>query len=150
MNIIHKTFGSGFFTGYIPFASGTFGSLAAFLIYFIPGFEKPVVLIPAILLFSVYGIFLGNKFEKAYGHDPAECTIDEVVGSWISLLFLPKFNIPVIIIAFFLWRAIDIVKPFPVKQAEKLPGGLGIMLDDILGGIYTCLIVNLLVVRFIF
>jgi len=150
MNIVNKTFGSGFFTGYIPFASGTFGSLAALAIYFIPGFEKPAVLIPAILLFSVYGIYLGNIFEKAYGKDPAECTIDEVAGMWISLLFVPKTNLPAIIVAFFIWRIIDIVKPFPVKQAEQLPGGWGIMLDDILGGIYTCLIINFVVVRYIF
>ena len=148
MNIINKTFGSGFFTGYIPFASGTFGSLAALVLYFIPGFEKPTVLIPAIVVFSIYGIYLGNIFEKQYGKDPAECTIDEVAGMWISLLFIPKHIFP-IIIAFFIWRVFDIFKPFPVKQAEQLPGGYGIMLDDILGGIYTCLIMNFIVIRFI-
>ena len=90
INFIENLFGSGFFTGYIPFASGTFGSLAALIIYWIPGFEKPVVLIPAIILFTFYGIYVGNKFENKFGKDPAECTIDEVVGMWISLLYLPK------------------------------------------------------------
>ena len=147
MNIIHKTFGSGFFTGYIPIASGTFGSIVALIPFIITGFAKPVILIPAIILFALYGIYLGNIFEKEYGHDPAECTIDEVVGMWISLLFLPR-NFLVITITFLLWRIIDIVKPFPLKQAEKLPGGLGIMMDDILGGIYTCIIMNFIVIRF--
>ena len=148
LNFVEKFFGSGFYTGYIPFASGTFGSLAALLIYLIiPGFEKPVILIPAIIIFTFYGIYVGSKFEKVYGKDPAECTIDEVVGMWISLLFIPKLLLYAVV-SFFIWRALDIIKPPPARQLEKLHGGLGIMMDDVAAGIYALLAVHLILVIF--
>ncbi len=148
LNFVEKFLGSGFYTGYIPFASGTFGSLAALLIYLIiPGFEKPVILIPAIIIFTFYGIYVGSKFEKVYGKDPAECTIDEVVGMWISLLFIPKLLLYAVV-SFFIWRALDIIKPPPARQLEKLHGGLGIMMDDVAAGIYALLAVHLILVIF--
>ena len=141
INFFEKLLGSGFYTGYMPFASGTFGSLAGLMIYYIPGFGKPVILIPAIIIFMFYGIYVGSKFEKEYGKDPAECTIDEVVGMWISLLLLPK-NVYISIFAFLIWRAFDITKPSPARQAEKLKGGLGIMMDDVIAGIYSNIFVR--------
>jgi phosphatidylglycerophosphatase A len=147
INIFEKCLGSGFFTGYIPYASGTFGSFAALLIYYIPGFSNPAVMIPAIIAFSIYGIFLGAKFEQLYGKDPAECTIDEVVGMWITLLFVPK-TIIISLSGFLIWRILDIIKPFPARQAEKLNGGLGIMLDDIIAGFYSLIILHLILIIF--
>jgi phosphatidylglycerophosphatase A len=147
LNFIEKFLGSGFYTGYIPFISGTFGSLAALIIYYIPGFENPFILIPAIIIFTIYGIYVGNKFEDVYGKDPSECTIDEVVGMWISLLFLPKIVL-ISSLTFLLWRVLDIIKPFPARNFEKLKGGVGIVLDDIMSGIYTLIIVH--IILFIF
>jgi phosphatidylglycerophosphatase A len=147
INFFEKLIGSGFYTGYIPFASGTWGSLAALIIYLIPGFEKPIVIIPAIIVFIILGIFTGNKFDVIYGKDPAECTVDEVVGMWISLLFLPKTFL-VVTAAFFLWRIFDIIKPSPARQAENLPGGLGIMMDDIIAGLYSLLLLHLILFIF--
>ncbi len=147
LNFLEKLLGSGFYSGYVPIASGTFGSAVGLLIYFIPGFEYNYIIIPAILIFSILGIFLGNKFEAIYGKDPAECTIDEVVGMWISLLFLPK-KIYISIAAFILWRIMDIIKPFPARNLEKLPGGLGIMIDDIISAFYTCLVMNAIIYWF--
>jgi phosphatidylglycerophosphatase A len=143
INTFEKMLGSGFFTGYIPIVPGTFGSLAALLIYTIPGFEKPVIIIPSIIAFTAYGIYVGNKFDKFYGKDPRQCTIDEVVGMWISLLFLPK-RIAVSVLAFFIWRLLDIIKPFPAKNLEKLEGGLGIMIDDVVAGFYSLIILQIL------
>lgn len=143
MNQVEKFLGSGFYTGYIPFASGTFGSLAALLIYWIPGFEQPVIIFPAIIFVTLYGIILGNKFERVYGKDPSECTIDEVSGMWISLLFLPKTFI-LSVAAFFIWRVLDIFKPYPANRFEKFNGGTGIMMDDVMSGIYTCLIMQII------
>ena len=122
LNFFEKLLGSGFYTGYIPFISGTFGSLAALIIYYIPGFENPLILIPAIIIFTFYGIYVGSRFESVYGKDPAECTIDEIVGMWISLLFLPKILL-ISLLAFLLWRILDIIKPFPARNFEKLKGG---------------------------
>lgn len=144
LNFIDNLLGSGFYTGYIPFASGTFGSLAGLLLYYIPGFEKPIIIIPAIVLFSIYGIYAGTQFEKAYGKDPSECTIDEVVGMWISLLFLPKI-LWVSLVVFLIWRLFDIIKPFPARGLEKLKGGLGIMIDDIISSFYVLLLVHLFI-----
>lgn len=147
LSFVEKALGSTLFSGYIPIASGTFSSAVAFAFYWIPGFENPFFLIPMILLFSVLGIIIGTRFEKVYGKDPSQCTIDETVGMWISLLFLPK-QILVTGIAFFLWRLLDIVKPFPARQAEKLPGGYGIVLDDIISAVYTAIIMNFIVIKF--
>ena len=147
LNFFDKLLGSGFFTGYIPFIPGTFGSIAALIIYYIPGFENPYILVPAIIIFAIYGIYVGNKFEDVYGKDPSECTIDEVVGMWISLLFLPKLLL-LSLLTFVIWRILDIIKPFPARNFEKLKGGLGIMLDDITSGIYSLIIVHIILVIF--
>lgn len=144
LNFIDKLLGSGFYTGYIPFASGTFGSFAGLLIYFIPGFEKPAIMIPAIIILSVYGIYAGTQFEKVYGKDPAQCTIDEIVGTWVSLLFVPK-ALWISLIVFVIWRLSDIVKPFPARKLEQLNGGLGIVMDDIVSGFYVLIIVHLFI-----
>jgi len=136
--------GSGFFTGYIPFASGTFGSLMAIAIYLIPGFENPTILLSLISLFSIIGIYLGNKFEKVYGKDPSQCTIDEMVGMWITLLFIPKY-IWFILIAFIIWRILDIIKPFPANIVEKIKGGWGIMLDDIIAALYSLILIHIII-----
>jgi phosphatidylglycerophosphatase A len=149
INFFEKMLGSGFFTGYMPIVPGTFGSLAGLLIYFIPGFEKPVIIIPAIIVFFAYGIYVGNKFDKFYGKDPRQCTIDEVVGMWISLLFLPK-RIIVSVVAFIVWRLFDIIKPFPARNLEKLNGGLGIMIDDVVAGIYSLIVLQVLLYIFKF
>jgi len=97
----------------------------------------------AIVLFFLYGVIVGDEFEKAYGKDPRQCTVDEVVGMWISLLFLPK-SLIISGIAFIIWRAFDIFKPFPADRMEKLNGGLGIMLDDVVSAVYSTIIMNLM------
>jgi phosphatidylglycerophosphatase A len=147
INFIEKLLGSGFYTGYIPLTSGTFGSLAALIIYWIPGFEKPIVIIPAIIFFTVYGIYIGNKFDIIYGKDPSEYTLDEIIGQWIALLFLPK-TILVSFIAFVSWRIFDIVKPFPAGKLEELNGGLGIIADDVVASVYSLIFVH--IILFIF
>jgi phosphatidylglycerophosphatase A len=144
INFLEKIIGSGFYTGYIPVASGTFGSVVAILIYLIPGFEQLIIIVPFTVLFIFYGIFVGNKFEVKYGKDPAECTVDEIVGTWISLLALPK-TILIVIATFLLWRILDIIKPPPARNLERLKGGLGIMIDDVISGIYTLIIMHLVV-----
>ncbi len=144
LNFLENFFGSGFYTGYSPVASGTVGSFAALLIYYIPGFENLYIILPITFIFFIYGVYIGNKFEKVYGKDPSQCTIDEVVGTWISLILLPK-TVLISLIAFFIWRILDIIKPQPARKMEKMQGGLGIMLDDVVSGIYTLLIMHLLV-----
>lgn len=147
INFFEKLLGSGLYTGFIPVASGTFGSMTALLIYWIPGFENLFIIIPAIILFTVYGIFIGNKFDNVYGKDPAEYTLDEMIGQWIALLFLPK-TILISIIAFISWRLFDIIKPFPARKLEELPGGLGIIADDIIASVYSLIFVHIILIIF--
>ena len=139
-----KAFASGLFSGYSPAASGTVGSLVGLAFYFIPGFENIYVLVPASLLVLLLGIRASAAMERVYGHDPAEVTIDEVLGMWVSLLFLPK-SIPIAGFAFFLFRLLDIVKPFPARRFDNRKGGVGIMLDDVISGIYTNIVLQILV-----
>jgi phosphatidylglycerophosphatase A len=147
INLFEKTIGSGFYTGYIPIASGTFGSLVAIFIYWIPGFEQLQIILPAIVLIFIYGVYVSAKFEKVYGKDPSQCTVDEFVGTWISLIAIPK-SILLTLSSFFIWRALDIIKPFPARSSEKLPGGWGIMIDDVISGFYSLIIVHLIVYTF--
>ncbi len=144
LNNLEKIIGSGFYSGYFPVAPGTAGSLVALLIYFIPGFSNPLFMIAAILAATWMGVYVSGRFEDVYGKDPAFCVIDEFVGMWISLLFLPKV-FWIILVAFILWRVMDIVKPYPANKCEEIKGGWGIMLDDIVAGIYTLIIMHFII-----
>ncbi|PJA96665.1 MAG: phosphatidylglycerophosphatase A [Ignavibacteriales bacterium CG_4_9_14_3_um_filter_34_10] len=143
LNFIENFLGSGFYTGYSKKASGTVASGVAAAFYLIPGFENPTVLLLVISFFIAVGKDIATKFELAYGKDPKECTIDEFIGTWISFLFLPK-KIWYILAAFLIWRMLDIYKPFPANLVEKINGGWGILLDDIIAGFYTFLTMQLL------
>lgn len=128
---------SFFYVGFAPIAPGTFGSLAAFAIYF------PLLLVndwriylTAIFVVSALGIWASGRAETDSGSvDPSFVVIDEVAGQLITL-FLHPFSWATVISGFFIFRLLDIVKPFPARRAEKLHGGWGIMMDDILAGIY--------------
>jgi len=148
LNFFEKLIGSGFYTGYVPFAPGTFGSLAALIIYLIPGFENLYIILPAILITFIIGIPIGTRFEKVYEkEDPRYCTIDEVTGMWISLILVPKSFIPVTA-AFLLWRIMDIIKPYPARKLEDLKGGLGVMMDDVAAAVYSLFFVHLFLLIF--
>ncbi len=133
---VTKLFASGLFSGYPPYASGTVGSAVALAFYFIPGFESFGIICTAILITFFFGIKAANTMEQRYGHDPSEVTIDEVVGMWISLFLLPK-KIFLVLAAFFVFRFFDIIKPFPARKFDTMHGGFGIMMDDVIAGIYA-------------
>jgi phosphatidylglycerophosphatase A len=144
VGFITKAFASGLFSGFSPVASGTVGSAVGLAFYAIPGFENPYVLLSLSLVVLVLGISASNAMEKVYGQDPSEVTIDEVLGMWISLVFLPK-NVIVAALAFFIFRILDIVKPYPARHFDNLHGGAGVMLDDVVVAIYTNLLLQLAV-----
>ena len=131
---IASVFGLGFLPSGMP---GTVSSAAACVV-------SAIVDVPmwAIILVSIIGVYVTDKSEKFFGtKDPSFLNIDEVPGMWLSIYLLPKsFIIP----GFFLFRLIDILKPWPVSAMEKLPGGWGIMADDILGGIFANIILQAL------
>lgn len=113
--------------GELGSGAGTAGSAAACLV-------SALVPVPwwGVLLVSLIGLWASEGASRALGSaDPACVIIDEVAGMWLSLLLLPpSFILP----GFFLFRIVDILKPFPVSAAERLPGGVGIMADDLVVG----------------
>jgi len=147
ISLLEKLIGSGLFTGFITVAPGTIASLAALIVYLIPGFDTPSILILLITLSILVGVPVADKFESVYGKDPKQCTIDECAGMWITLLFMPK-KIWWLALAFLIWRFMDIVKPFPIKKLEKIKGGWGVMLDDILAGVYSFIAIQLIIYFF--
>ncbi|TFG80704.1 MAG: phosphatidylglycerophosphatase A [Chrysiogenales bacterium] len=128
-----------FGTGHLPVAPGTWASLlTALIVFFTPLSTLPFVFLALITAF-VYaiGIPAAGICEKHYQKkDPRQCVIDEVAGQLVSLWFLPR-QAGFYIAAFFLFRILDIIKPFPVNKSEALPRGIGIMTDDVLAGFYV-------------
>ena len=91
-------------------------------------------------MFLLLGVYSSNKLIADWGKDPSRIVIDEVVGMWIAMLFVPN-NYIALLLAFVLFRFFDIVKPLFIKRLEKINGGWGIMLDDVAAGIYANIIV---------
>ncbi len=144
---LQTAFVTGLFSGYSPLAPGTAGSLVGLCIALISGFLEPVVIIPVVLITFFCGVAFSTKYSHATNPDPSFVVIDEVVGMWISLFLLP-FTPLAFVLSFLAFRLLDIVKPFPARQLERLPGGWGIMLDDVAAGIYANIAVRLLLTVF--
>ncbi|MFH1656021.1 MAG: phosphatidylglycerophosphatase A [Candidatus Omnitrophota bacterium] len=127
--------------GYLPLP-GTAGSLAGLLIFFLIS-ANYIIYLTVLVLLLILGFYVSGKSEEAFNQkDPRKIVIDEVCGMLIALFLLPV-TFPVIISAFLLFRAFDAIKPPPANIFEQLSGGKGIMLDDIIAGIYTNLIIQL-------
>lgn len=90
-----------------------------------------------ILVFTVMGIWATNRLEPCWGEDPSRVVVDEMVGVWIALLAAPSGNVWYALGAFALFRLFDIFKPLGIRRMESFPGGFGVMMDDILAGIYS-------------
>lgn len=143
-----KMAGSVFGIGYIPFAPGTFGSLAGALLFlFVPALRLPELFIPLIAFVSLVGVWAGGSMEKEYGKDPSAVVIDELAGQWVALLLLPAAPLTVLF-SFLFFRLYDIWKPGPVDRVQHLPGGWGIMTDDLLAGLLANLSVRLVMLVF--
>ncbi|MBV6485043.1 MAG: Phosphatidylglycerophosphatase A [Flavobacteriales bacterium] len=149
MRIIYKIIASFFGTGYSPFAPGTAGALLAAAIYvlfqhFQIVIDNHFVFIALIFLTTLIGIFSANKLTTEWGKDPSKVVIDEAVGMWITMLFVP-FSFLNLVIGITLFRLFDIFKPLGIRNLEKLNGGLGIMADDVLAGIYANVVLQIIV-----
>lgn len=87
--------------------------------------------------FTVMGVWATNRLEPFWGEDPSRVVVDEMVGVWIALLAAPSGNVWYALGAFALFRLFDIFKPLGIHRMESFPGGIGVMMDDILAGIYS-------------
>ncbi len=92
------------------------------------------------LVVTIVGTWAAHVVERALGDkDPGMIVVDEVAGMTLSVLVLP-LTLPVLLVAFVLFRIFDVVKPFPANRAQALPGGLGVMIDDLIAGLYALLV----------
>jgi phosphatidylglycerophosphatase A len=132
--------------GRIPGAPGTYTSfVVTVLLYFIkPYWQAPIYIqIAAIVCVFFLGVPAAYAAEKHFSKkDPRPCVIDEVAGQMIALLLIPH-TIPFYAAGFFLFRVFDVLKPPPVRTAEKIPGGWGIMIDDVVAGLYALAVLQL-------
>jgi phosphatidylglycerophosphatase A len=129
--------------GYLPRAPGTLGSAVGLLIWI----ALPNILwiqLLAVAIVAVAGSWSGTVAEQHFNkHDPGEVVVDEVAGMMVTLVLNPIAGPGWMLVAFVLFRAFDIVKPFPVNRLERLPGGIGIMADDLAAGVYANLALRL-------
>jgi phosphatidylglycerophosphatase A len=142
LNAAAKIISTFFYVGYLPLIPGTFGSLAGILVYYlIKGSVLPYVFVT--LAIFILGFLSGGRAEKVFKvKDPRYIVIDEVSGMLLSLAFLP-YDIRIVIIGFFIFRLMDTLKPYPAGSLQSLKGSKGIMVDDIIAGIYTNIILQL-------
>ena len=141
---------TGFYSGYLPKAPGTWGSLVGLLLFFLLHTLSLGTYLIVVLGIFLIGTFAAGEAEKIMDHqDPGLVVIDEIVGMLVTMIAIPATPLAMAL-GFALFRIFDIWKPFPVGFVDqRLHGGLGIMLDDIVAGIYSLIILQLLF-RFIF
>jgi phosphatidylglycerophosphatase A len=145
VSLTNKIISTGFGSGYSPIAPGTAGALLATAIWLLLSFVIPlesmyIITILLVVTFTILGIYSASAVEHIWGKDPSRVVIDEMVGVWIPLIIVPERNIWFILAAFILFRLFDIFKPLGIRKMEDFKGGVGVMMDDILAGIYSFII----------
>ncbi|MBC7651996.1 MAG: phosphatidylglycerophosphatase A [Deinococcales bacterium] len=146
---LHQLLATGLGIGYIGKGGGTIAALACCIVWYTTqagGTNNWVALLITILI-VIIGICNGNKVEAAWGKDSSKVVIDEIAGMCITLLFVPV-TILNIFNGLVLFRFFDIVKPLFIKKMEQLPGGWGVMMDDVLAGIYANVLLQIIVCVF--
>jgi phosphatidylglycerophosphatase A len=137
MRILILALATGGGSGYSPVASGTAGSIVGVALWALVGGLGALPYAGVCAVVIGLGIWAAGRAERIFGrHDDGRITIDEVAGMLVSLASLP-WRPEVAGVGFLLFRLFDIWKPFPARAAERLPGGLGVMTDDLVAGIYA-------------
>ena len=142
MNAIARVIATWFGCGYAPVAPGTVGSAAAiFIAWALHAYITPFEFGLMGVILAIPGIWAaGVTAREIKSKDPQIVVVDEVVGQWITLAGATAFNWHSWLLAFALFRIFDIWKPPPVRQLERLPGGIGIVADDAMAGVYGALL----------
>jgi phosphatidylglycerophosphatase A len=137
LNLLVKFIGTFAYTGFFPLAPATFASAVFLAIYvFVPGGE--VIAHPIVCLVTlIVSVPVSTRLEKEYGEDPPCVVIDEVAGMQVILVSTADLSWWGIGLAFLLFRIFDVVKPFPINRSQKLRAGYGIVIDDLLAGLYA-------------
>lgn len=144
----YKLIATGLGIGYIGKGAGTVAALATALLWylFLSGSVDGSFAVPSgiTLVIIAVGVWSADGVEALWGKDHNRVVIDEVAGMCVTLLFLP-ISIKYTVIGFFLFRFFDIAKPLFIRRLESLKGGWGVMADDILAGIYSNLVMQIIV-----
>jgi len=142
---LNTMFVSVFGIGFIPFASGTFGSLAGIIIGYALNLINYNLFFLIIPMLFILGVIASNTYQKQTGEkDSSVIVIDEVVGQLIAMMFVMD-DFVLVFISFIIFRLFDIYKPWPASYADKkMTGGFGVMLDDVFAGIYTAIFIFLI------
>ena len=136
--------------GFIQKGAGTVTALLLCIIwYFTAQNLSPYLSFALLIAETGFGVWAAGKVEKTWGHDSNRVVIDEWVGMHLSLLMVP-IRWETVLVAFLLFRFFDILKPLGIRKLEKLPGGWGVMGDDLLAGLYANLVLQLLMIMEIF
>ena len=131
------------FVGRLPFAPGTFGAVVGLGAWYLTAGLAAPVGIAAFLAATVLGTWAARRYAASVGvEDPQEVVVDEFSGMWLALLGVAP-SLPAALLAFAAFRVLDIAKPPPIRQLERLPGGFGIMADDLAAGAVARLLVFL-------
>jgi phosphatidylglycerophosphatase A len=137
--LVVRLIATAFGAGYSPIAPGTAGSAVAVVILWLVPFSR-VGLIVYFVAVTLVGTWAAHVFEKAQAtKDPGAIVVDEVSGMTLSVLLLP-LTVPVLLMGFVLFRIFDVVKPFPANRLQALPGGVGVMVDDVIAGFYALVV----------
>ena len=138
---------SGGFVGKIPFAPGTFGSVLGLPVCYCLTFVRVRIAVLLTLLFVAVSIWIADRAEKLLrSKDPGYIVIDEIAGLLVTFLGIP-FNLLNGAAGFLIFRIMDILKPFPARMLEKkLPGGAGVVMDDVAAGLYSNLLLRAMAV----
>jgi phosphatidylglycerophosphatase A len=116
------------------------GSAVALILLWLIPFSRPVLAWSLVVVIAA-GLWAGGRVERVLGQkDPSIIVVDEVAGMMLSVVLLPR-TVPVLLVAFVLFRIFDVWKPFPARESQALTGGLGVMIDDLIAGAYALILV---------
>ena len=147
MERFHRLISTCLGIGYTPKGGGTVAAIACCIAWYVAGMggnESLFIEVVTTVGILIVGIWSAGKVEREWGKDSSRVVIDEVAGMCITLLAVPV-RWPYVLTGLALFRAFDIIKPLYIRRLEKLNGGWGVMLDDVLAGIYSNLVLQLIV-----
>jgi phosphatidylglycerophosphatase A len=143
-DLLIKAVSTFFFLGYLPLIPGTFGSIAGVGIFYLLGGGNQPVYFLFIFCIMVLGLLTSGKAEKLLNRkDPGCIVIDEIMGMLIALSFLPS-DAKIVILAFLIFRILDMLKPFPAERLQNLHGAIGVMGDDLVAGVYANIVLQVI------
>lgn len=150
---LYRIIASGLGSGFVPFAPGTVGSILGILLiylfnYLLNSLNIEIWLVLVLNLFAIIftllvGVYSIKKVHKIWEHDASQIVIDEIVGVWIAVFAMP-FEWQYYLYALILFRFFDIAKPLFIRRLDKMKGDWSVMIDDVLAGIYSLVVIQFL------